>query len=332
MILEKIDQDLLALAKQSDNDLKDIYAQVDELCLVNSNKVLSAFIENQVSYSDFTDINGYGNYDEGRDKLERIFASILGCEDALVRPQIMSGTNALYLTLSALLKHGDTMISISGEPYDSLQEMIGISGDSNQSLKAYGVNYEQIDLIDNEFDEESIVERLQQKNVKLVEIQRSRGYSQRLSLTIDKIESIIHKIREVNQEVIIMVDNCYGELVETKEPGDIGADIVVGSLMKNLGGGIAPTGGYVAGKKDLVYEVAQRLTAPGIGKDLGANFNLNNAFFKGVFMAPNAVKNALKTAIFSSYMLEKLGYEHVSPRYNEKRTDLIQTLDLSEIH
>ena len=233
MILEKIDQDLLALAKQSDNDLKDIYAQVDELCLVNSNKVLSAFIENQVSYSDFTDINGYGNYDEGRDKLERIFASILGCEDALVRPQIMSGTNALYLTLSALLKHGDTMISISGEPYDSLQEMIGISGDSNQSLKAYGVNYEQIDLIDNEFDEESIVERLQQKNVKLVEIQRSRGYSQRLSLTIDKIESIIHKIREVNQEVIIMVDNCYGELVETKEPGDIGADIVVGSLMKN---------------------------------------------------------------------------------------------------
>ena len=208
MILEKIDQDLLALAKQSDNDLKDIYAQVDELCLVNSNKVLSAFIENQVSYSDFTDINGYGNYDEGRDKLERIFASILGCEDALVRPQIMSGTNALYLTLSALLKHGDTMISISGEPYDSLQEMIGISGDSNQSLKAYGVNYEQIDLIDNEFDEESIVERLQQKNVKLVEIQRSRGYSQRLSLTIDKIESIIHKIREVNQEDIIMVDNC----------------------------------------------------------------------------------------------------------------------------
>ena len=312
MILEKIDQDLLDLAKQSDSDLKEIYAKVDETCLINSNKVLSAFIENQVSYSDFTDINGYGNYDEGRDKLERIFASILGCEDALVRPQIMSGTNALYLTLSALLKHGDTMISISGEPYDSLQEMIGISGNSNQSLKAYGVNYEQIDLIDNEFDEKSIIERLQQKNVKLVEIQRSRGYSQRLSLTIDKIESIIHKIREVNQEVIIMVDNCYGELVETKEPGDIGADIV----------------GYVACNKDLVYEVAQRLTAPGIGKDLGANFNLNNAFFKGVFMAPNAVKNALKTAIFTSYMLEKLGYEHVSPRYNEKRTDLIQTLDL----
>ena len=325
MILEKIDQDLLALAKQSDNDLKDIYAQVDELCLVNSNKVLSAFIENQVSYSDFTDINGYGNYDEGRDKLERIFASILGCEDALVRPQIMSGTNALYLTLSALLKHGDTMISISGEPYDSLQEMIGISGDSNQSLKAYGVNYEQIDLIDNEFDEESIVERLQQKNVKLVEIQRSRGYSQRLSLTIDKIESIIHKIREVNQEVIIMVDNCYGELVETKEPGDIGADIVVGSLMKNLGGGIAPTGGYIAGRKDLVEICSYRLTTPGTGRELGATISTKREMFLGAFNSPHITGEAMKTAVFASTLFTLMGYG-VSPTMNEKRGDIVQAI------
>ena len=166
MILEKIDQDLLALAKQSDNDLKDIYAQVDELCLVNSNKVLSAFIENQVSYSDFTDINGYGNYDEGRDKLERIFASILGCEDAFSKTSNHVRNKCIIFNSFCFIKHGDTMISISGEPYDSLQEMIGISGDSNQSLKAYGVNYEQIDLIDNEFDEESIVERLQQKKCK----------------------------------------------------------------------------------------------------------------------------------------------------------------------
>ena len=328
MILEKIDQDLLALAKQSDNDLKDIYAQVDELCLVNSNKVLSAFIENQVSYSDFTDINGYGNYDEGRDKLERIFASILGCEDALVRPQIMSGTNALYLTLSALLKHGDTMISLSGAPYDSLQEMIGLSGNSTQSLKANGVKYEQIELVNDDFDNEKIVERLKQNNVKLVEIQRSRGYSHRQSLSISKIERIISKIREVNKDVIIMVDNCYGELVEDKEPGHVGADVVVGSLMKNLGGGIAPTGGYIAGNQELIHMVAERLTAPGIGKDLGANFNLNNTFFKGLFMAPNAVKNALKTAVFSAYMLEKLGYSNVSPRYDEPRTDIIQTLEL----
>jgi len=328
MILEQIDNDLINLAEQSDLELKDIYKNIDDICLYNSNRILSAFIENQISYSDFADINGYGNYDEGRNKLERIFATVLGCEDALVRPQIMSGTNALYLTLSALLKHGDTMISISGTPYDSLQEMIGLSGNSSQSLKANGVFYEQIDLIDNEFDEKKIVERLKENNIRLVEIQRSRGYSHRLSLTLSKIEHVIQKIREVNKDVIIMIDNCYGELVEKKEPGHIGADVVVGSLMKNLGGGIATTGGYIAGKSNLIYRVAERLTAPGIGKDLGANFNLNNSFFKGIFMAPHAVKNALKTAVFTSYMLEKLGYKNVSPKYDEERTDIIQTLEL----
>lgn len=331
MILEKIDSKLIELAKQSDIDCQTLYNEIDEICLYNSNRILSAFIENQVSYSDFSDINGYGNYDAGRDKLEKIFADVLGCEDALVRPQIMSGTNALYLTLSALLKHGDTMISLSGAPYDSLQEMIGISGNSSQSLKAHGVKYEQIELINDDFDDQTIIERLKRNDVKLVEIQRSRGYSHRLSLSIKKIERIIKKIRKVNQDVIIMVDNCYGELVEKKEPGHIGADVVVGSLMKNLGGGIAPTGGYVAGRKDLIQDVAERLTAPGIGKDLGANFNLNNSFFKGIFMAPNAVKGALKTAIFSAYMLEKLGYANISPRYNEPRTDIIQTLELKTV-
>ena len=266
MILEKIDSKLIELAKQSDIDCQALYNEIDEICLYNSNRILSAFIENQVSYSDFSDINGYGNYDAGRDKLEKIFADVLGCEDALVRPQIMSGTNALYLTLSALLKHGDTMISLSGAPYDSLQEMIGISGNSSQSLKAHGVKYEQIELINDDFDDQTIIERLKRNDVKLVEIQRSRGYSHRLSLSIKKIERIIKEIRKVNQDVIIMVDNCYGELVEKKEPGHIGADVVVGSLMKNLGGGIAPTGGYVAGRKDLIQDVAERLTAPGIGK------------------------------------------------------------------
>lgn len=331
MILEKIDSKLIELAKQSDIDCQALYNEIDEICLYNSNRILSAFIENQVSYSDFSDINGYGNYDAGRDKLEKIFADVLGCEDALVRPQIMSGTNALYLTLSALLKHGDTMISLSGAPYDSLQEMIGISGNSSQSLKAHGVKYEQIELINDDFDDQTIIERLKRNDVKLVEIQRSRGYSHRLSLSIKKIERIIKEIRKVNQDVIIMVDNCYGELVEKKEPGHIGADVVVGSLMKNLGGGIAPTGGYVAGRKDLIQDVAERLTAPGIGKDLGANFNLNNSFFKGIFMAPNAVKGALKTAILSAYMLEKLGYANISPRYNEPRTDIIQTLELKTV-
>ena len=311
MILEQINPDLLELAKESDTVLQDIYKEIDAVCLANSNRILSAFIDNRVSYSDFSDINGYGNYDEGRNKLEKIFATVLGCEDALVRPQIMSGTNAIYLTLSALLKHGD-----------------GISGNSSLSLKANGVKYEQIELINDDFDDESIINRLKENNVKLVEIQRSRGYSHRKSLSISKIERIINKIRTVNQDVIIMVDNCYGELVETKEPGHVGADIVVGSLMKNLGGGIAPTGGYVAGNEILIHMVAERLTAPGIGKDLGANFNLNNTFFKGIFMAPNAVKNALKTAVFTAYMLEKLGYSNVSPRYDESRTDIIQTLEL----
>ena len=246
MITEQIDKDIYELCLSSDKELKDIYRRIDDIALVNSERILSAFIENRVSYTDFADINGYGNYDAGRDKLEKIFSTVLGTEDALVRPQIMSGTNALYLAFSGLLKHGDTMISLTGTPYDSLQEMIGLCGDSSQSLKAYGVNYEQIDLIDNEFDTKKIVERLKTNDVKLVEIQRSRGYSGRKSLMLCKIEDLIKKIREVNKDVIIMVDNCYGELTETREPGHVGADIVVGSLMKNLGGGIASTGGYSA--------------------------------------------------------------------------------------
>ncbi|MCQ2772916.1 MAG: methionine gamma-lyase family protein, partial [Bacilli bacterium] len=255
MILDQIDNEILALAERSDKDLKEYYDRIDKVCMINSNRILSAFIENRVSYSDFSDINGYGNYDTGRDKLERIFATVLGSEDALVRTQIMSGTNALYLTFTALLKHGDTMISLSGKPYDSLQEMVGIIGESSQSLKAYGVKYEQIDLIDSKFDLEAIVARLAKKDVKLVEIQRSRGYSSRKSLTIAQIEEVIKAIRSVNDEVIIMVDNCYGELVETKEPGHVGADVVVGSLMKNLGGGVASSGGYIAGKEKYIHMV-----------------------------------------------------------------------------
>lgn len=330
MILDKIDKSLLDLANQADIDLKPTFEKIDDICLYNSNRILSAFIENGVSYSDFADINGYGNYDAGRDKLEKIFSTVLGTQDCLVRPQIMSGTNALYLAFSGLLKHGDTMISLTGTPYDSLQEMIGLSGDSNQSLKKHGIYYEQIDLVNNDFDLDKIINRLKENNVRLVEIQRSRGYSNRLSLNIEKIEKLIKEIRKVNTDVIIMVDNCYGELVETKEPGHVGADVVVGSLMKNLGGGIASTGGYIAGCSVLIKDIADRLTAPGIGKEQGANFNLNNSFFKGIFMAPQAVKSALKTAIFASYMLEKLGYKNVSPKYNEERTDIIQTVELGD--
>ncbi|MBR4445858.1 MAG: methionine gamma-lyase family protein [Solobacterium sp.] len=328
MIRDQIDKELLLLAEEADRELDPVYRRIDDICMKNSDRILSAFIDNQVSYTDFADINGYGNYDAGRDKLERIFADVLGCEDALVRPQIMSGTNALYIAFTGLLKHGDTMISLTGMPYDSLQEMIGISGNSSQSLKAYGVRYEQIDLVNDEFDTDAITARLAHNDVRLVEIQRSRGYSSRLSLTVDQIGAVIAKIREVNKDVIIMVDNCYGELVEEKEPGHVGADIIVGSLMKNLGGGIAPSGGYIAGRKDLVNEIAERFSAPGLGKEQGANFNLNNSFFKGLFLAPGAVRSAMKTAVFSAWMLEKLGYQGVSPRYDAFRTDIIQTVEL----
>lgn len=328
MILENISKHVIELSKQAEIDLKEIYDKIDEVAFYNSNRILSAFIENRVEYADFTDRNGYGIFDSGREKLEKIFASILGTEDALVRTQIMSGTNALYLAFSALLKHGDTMISLSGKPYDSLLKMVGIVGDSTQSLKANGVSYEQIDLVDNKFDLEKIKERLAKGDVKLVEIQRSRGYCSRKSLNIAQIEECINVIRSVNKNVIIMVDNCYGELVEMKEPGHVGADVVVGSLMKNLGGGIATSGGYIAGKTKYIEMIADRLTSPGVGKELGANFNQNSNFFKGVFMAPNAVKSALKTQVFAAYMLEHTGFKDISPKYNEYRTDIIQIIEL----
>lgn len=328
MILENISKNVIELSKQAEIDLKEIYDKIDEVAFYNSNRILSAFIENRVEYADFTDRNGYGIFDSGREKLEKIFASILGTEDALVRTQIMSGTNALYLAFSALLKHGDTMISLSGKPYDSLLKMVGIVGDSTQSLKANGVSYEQIDLVDNKFDLEKIKERLAKGDVKLVQIQRSRGYSSRKSLNIAQIEECINVIRSVNKNVIIMVDNCYGELVEMKEPGHVGADVVVGSLMKNLGGGIATSGGYIAGKTKYIEMIADRLTSPGVGKELGANFNQNSNFFKGVFMAPNAVKSALKTQVFAAYMLEHTGFKDISPKYNEYRTDIIQIIEL----
>lgn len=328
MILENISKHVIELSKQAEIDLKEIYDKIDEVAFYNSNRILSAFIENRVEYADFTDRNGYGIFDSGREKLEKIFASILGTEDALVRTQIMSGTNALYLAFSALLKHGDTMISLSGKPYDSLLKMVGIVGDSTQSLKANGVSYEQIELVDNKFNLEKIKERLAKGDVKLVEIQRSRGYSSRKSLNIAQIEECINVIRSVNKNVIIMVDNCYGELVEMKEPGHVGADVVVGSLMKNLGGGIATSGGYIAGKTKYIEMIADRLTSPGVGKELGANFNQNSNFFKGVFMAPNAVKSALKTQVFAAYMLEHTGFKDISPKYNEYRTDIIQIIEL----
>lgn len=325
-----IDSKLVDLAEETEKELVDIFKEYDRLCLLNSAKVLKAFQDKKVASTDFNEVTGYGAYDEGRDKLEAIYAQIFGTEDALVRPQIMSGTHALSLTFFGLLKHGDVMLSITGTPYDSLQTIIGIAGDSRNSLIANGIKYEQIELLNNEdFDIDVIQKRLKQSKVKLIEIQRSRGYAQRQSLSVDKIEKVCKAIREVDSDVIIMVDNCYGDLVEDREPTEVGADVIVGSLMKNLGGGIAKSGGYMVGKAEYINDIAERFSAPGTGKQLGANFNENVNYFKGLFLAPRAVCSSLKTMTFASRMLEKLGFD-VDPKYDAKRTDIIQAINLGD--
>ena len=323
-----ISENIVQIANEVEKELEPIFNEYERNCLKMSAKVLKAFQKNKVSTVDFNEVTGYGYYDGGREKLERIYADIFGAEDALVRPQIMSGTHALALAFFGLLKHGDTMISISGEPYDTLKSVIGLTGDSENSLIKHGIKYEQIELVDNDFDYEKIAERIRQGNVKLVELQRSRGYSQRKSLTMDKIEKVIKLIKDINPEVIVMVDNCYGEFVEDREPTEVGADIFVSSLMKNLGAGIATSGGYIVGKQKYIHYIAERLTAPCIGKDLGANFNQLLSYYKGIFMAPSVVKSVLKSMTFASCMLEKVGFDGISPRYNEKRTDIIQTMEL----
>ena len=322
-----IDEKLIKLANECEEELQAIYDEFDEIALINSAKVLKAFQEERVSTTDFLEVTGYGYTDEGREKLERIYAKVFKAEDALVRAQIMSGTHALNLAFTGLLKHGDTFISISGKPYDSLLTIIGLSGDSRNSLIKNGIKYEQIDLVDSNFDIKAIQERLSKGNVKLVEIQRSRGYSNRNSLTIDQIEEVCKAIREVNSEVIIMVDNCYGDFVEDREPIEVGADIIVGSLMKNLGGGTAKTGGYIVGRKDLIEDIAERYSAPGLGKDIGANLNQNLSLYKGLYNAPSVVCSSLKTMTFASLLLEKLGF-NVDPSAFAKRTDIIQTITL----
>ena len=323
----KVSEKIEKLAAQAEIDCRPYFEAVEEVCRHNSKKVLEAFLENGVSYGDFAEVNGYAFFDEARDKIERIFAQVLGAEDALVRAQIMSGTNAIYLTLSGLLHPGDNMICIAGTPYDPLQEIMGIRGDSPLSLMKNGVGYEEIDLVDDDFDYKKIEERIKRGGVTLVEIQRSCGYTLRRGLSIEKIEKVCKLIKSIDENVIIMCDNCYGELAERLEPPNVGVDIIAGSLMHNMGGGIATSGGYVAGKAHLIEQVADRLTSPGMGKYLGANYNQNLKFLKGLFMAPTTVCNALKTAIFTSYMAEKLGYERVVPAYNEKRSDIIQTFN-----
>ena len=315
------------LTEEVEKEIKPIFEKIERICEENSKKVLEAFQQCDLQENHLNSSTGYGIDEPGRNKIEEIYSHVFKAEDALVRTQLISGTHALSVTLSALLRPGDTMISITGEPYDTLQTVIGISGESQSSLKSFGIKYEQIELIDNDFDIEKITSRLSKKDVKLIEIQRSRGYSTRKSLTIEKIEKVIQAIREVNKEVIIMVDNCYGEFVQEKEPIEVGADIAVGSLMKNLGAGIATSGAYIVGKKELIKLCAERLTAPGIGKEIGPSLNQNTLLIKGLFFAPSVVASSVKTAVFSSRILEKLGY-HVEPKYDEQRADIVQTVHL----
>ena len=324
----KISDYVANMAKQAELDLRETFEKIDENALLCSAKVLTAFQECRVSTADFIEITGYGYTDSGRDKLEEIYARVFGAEDALVRPQLMSGTHALAVTLGGLLKPGETLLYITGEPYDTLKSVIGTAGESRNSLMKYGVKYEEIDLIGNEFDLDAIRERVSKGDIKVAAIQRSRGYSQRKSLIIDKIAEAIKVVKEACPETIIMVDNCYGEFTEDREPTDVGADVFVGSMMKNLGAGFAVSGGYCVGKRDVIEDIAERLTAPCVGKDLGANFNQLASFYKGFFMAPSCVASTLKSMAFAARLLELVGFEDVDPKYNEKRTDIVQTMNL----
>ncbi len=319
-----INKKVLDLSKDVEKELDNIFKDIDKICEYNSLKVLNAFHKHNLTENHFNMTTGYGYGDFGRDTIEKIYSTIFKTEDALVRSQFISGTHALTVTLFGILRPNDTLLSISGKPYDTLEEVIGIV-ENNSSLKAFGIKYEQIELIENDFDYNSIKKRLEASFIKVIEIQRSKGYSTRKSIDINKVEKVISLIKKVSPNTIVMVDNCYCEFVNTIEPSEVGADIVVGSLIKNLGGGIAPNGAYVVGKKDLIKLVGERLTVPGEGKEVGPSLGINKQILQGLFLAPGVVNSSLKTAIFTSRMLEKLGFE-VEPKYNDKRTDIVQNI------
>ena len=329
------------LVNKCEKEVKEEFDKISEICEYNSLKVLKAFHDNNLSEVHFNETTGYGYDDIGRETIEKIYSQIFGTEDSLkiysqifgtedslVRGQFISASHALNVTLFGLLRPGDTMLSICGKPYDTLDEVIGIRENAS-SLKSFGVKYEQIDLIDNDFDYEHIKNRISQKNIKLVEIQRSRGYALRNSITLDKIKKVIKLIKDVDQNVIIMVDNCYGEFTNKEEPSNFGADVCVGSLIKNLGGGISPNGAYVVGRKDLIHLVGERLTLPGEGKDVGPTLGMNKKILQGLFFAPSVVSSSLKTAVLTGKVMENLGYK-VQPKFNECRTDIVQTIEFND--
>jgi len=314
----------IELINKCEKDLKNIFEEIDKQTLINSKKVLDAFHEYKVSESDLYGSIGYGYNDIGRDKIDNIFAYIFNAEAGLVRNQFISGSHAINVCLHALLRPNDILLSITGTPYDTLHEVIGIK-QNNSSLISYGIKYEEIDLLDNDFDYKKIEERIKKSNIKVIHIQRSRGYALRDSLDINKVKKVIELIKSINEKTIIFVDNCYCEFVENENPIDAKADLCVGSLIKNLGGGIATNGAYIVGKEELIKLCAERLTLPGEGKEVGPSDNANRMFLLGLYMAPSVVSSALKTSILTSKVLEELGYK-VAPKYNDLRADIVQLI------
>ena len=312
------------LIERVDKKIEKYLKKIDELEAYNSKLLLDAFRKFQVSESDFQATTGYGYGDTGRDKIEKIFAYILDAEKALVRSQFISGTHALTTTFFGLLRPNDTLLAITGKPYDTLDEVIGIK-ENKSSLAAFGINYQQIDLLDNDFNYQEIASYLKENPCKVIEIQRSIGYSTRDAISIEKIERVVKLIKSIQKDVIIMVDNCYTEMTSVKTPLSVGCDIIVGSLIKNLGGGIAPNGAYVAGRADLVELVAERLTVPGQGSEAGPSLGINKQILQGLYMAPSVVASSLKTNIFASCLLEELGYE-TKPHYYEEKNDIVLSI------
>ena len=321
----KIDEESRLFIEKCEEELSSIYKNIDDICNYNSFKVLKAFQDNNVSDSCFIGSTGYGYNDIGREVIENIFKDIFNKEDALVRCQLVSGSHALSTTLFGVLRPNDTMLSISGLPYDTLHEVIGIK-ENKSSLKSFGINYEQIDLINNDFDYNKIKETIKNKKIKLIEIQRSKGYSTRSSITTDKVNKVYDFIKNIDKDIIIMIDNCYCEFVSKEE---LKGDLIVGSLIKNLGGGIAPNGAYIVGNKELIELISERLTLPGEGKEVGPTLNINKEILMGLFFAPSVVKSALKTSILTSYVMEKLGFD-VEPKYNDIRADIVQNITFND--
>ncbi len=323
-----IDEDVLDYTLNIAENLNDYFQKLDENAEFNQLKVLKAMREEKVSEACFSISTGYGYNDLGRDTLERVYANIFHTEDALVRPQITCGTHALNIALSSNLRPGDEILSPVGKPYDTLEEVIGIRP-SCGSLKEYGVSYRQVDLKeDGSFDYDNIKKSINEKT-KLITIQRSKGYQTRPTLSVDSIGELIAFVKNIKKDVICMVDNCYGEFVERREPSEVGADMVVGSLIKNPGGGLAPIGGYIAGKKDCIERAAYRLTSPGLGKEVGASLNVIQSFYQGLFLAPTVVNSALKGAIFAATVLKGLGFL-VYPEPETKRHDIIQAVTFNK--